>query len=159
MSGLIRALTVVLLAVPLVFIVGAARDAGPRLVMAPVAALLIVLYAAVWLFWRPTAFEVGPNGLVLRFPLRRLEIVRGNLAGAWTVDRDAMCARYGLALRVGVGGLWGGFGWLWTRRRGFVDMYVSRTDGVVLVERRSGRDLIITPERPEEFVRAVGARA
>jgi hypothetical protein len=31
-------------------------------------------------------------------------------------------------LRIGVGGLWGVFGWLWTRR-GLVEVYVSRTDG------------------------------
>ena len=30
----------------------------------------------------------------------------------------------------------GGFGWLWTRRHGFVRMYVSRTDGFVWIARR-----------------------
>jgi hypothetical protein len=34
-------------------------------------------------------------------------------------------------------------------------MYVSRADGVVLVERRRGRDLLITPERPAEFAAAL----
>lgn len=52
-------------------------------------------------------------------------------------------------------GLWGGFGWLGMSRRGFVDVYVSRTNGIVLVERRTGRDLLITPERPGEFVAAL----
>ena len=59
--------------------------------------------------------------------------------------------------RIGVGGLWGGFGWLWTRGRGMVEFYVSRTDGLVIVERRGGRALLFTPQDPEEFVDALSA--
>ncbi len=35
------------------------------------------------------------------------------------------------------------------------EMYVSRSDGLVIVERDNGRPLLITPERSEEFVHAV----
>ena len=52
------------------------------------------------------------------------------------------------------GWLWGGFGLLWTRPKTF-EMYVSRADGLVIVERDNGRPLLLTPERPGEFVRAV----
>jgi hypothetical protein len=59
-------------------------------------------------------------------------------------------------MRVGAGGLWGGFGWLWTQRRGIVQMYVSRTDDFVWIERPGERSWLITPERPKAFVRAMG---
>jgi hypothetical protein len=54
---------------------------------------------------------------------------------------------------------WGGFGLLWTSRGGLVDFYISRTDRIVIVERKSGRPLLITPERPEQFVAALEAHA
>jgi hypothetical protein len=65
----------------------------------------------------------------------------------------------GWAIRVGVGGLWGAFGSLWTSRRGSVEVYVSRTDGLVWIERRVGRPLLITPTNPEGFLRALGIAA
>jgi hypothetical protein len=55
--------------------------------------------------------------------------------------------------RVGAGGLWGGFGWLWTEKRGIVQMYVSRTDRFVWIERGAERPWLISPENPEAFVR------
>jgi hypothetical protein len=63
------------------------------------------------------------------------------------------------AFFVGAGGLWGGFGWLWTERRGIAQMYVSRTEGLVWIERRGGRPWLITPEEPEAFVRALWGQA
>jgi len=60
-------------------------------------------------------------------------------------------------MRVGAGGLWGAFGWLWTTKRGTVQMYISRTDNFVWIERRSERPWLITPERPEQFVAAMTA--
>ena len=60
----------------------------------------------------------------------------------------------GKTMRIGVGGLWGGFGWLWTRR-GLVNFYVSRSDGLVLIERRTARPILITPEKPEMMLQAL----
>jgi hypothetical protein len=58
-------------------------------------------------------------------------------------------------VRVGAGGIWGGFGWLWTKRQGLVQMYISRTEGFVWIERAGARPWLLTPEQPEEFVRAL----
>lgn len=153
MSPLIRGLTVLLLAIPVLFLaIGFAGTAPAGHTLGGIGFLLVALYAAVWFFWRPAAFDVEPRSLAIVFPLRRREIPRDDVAAARLLERAFFRERYGAALRVGVGGLWGGFGWLWTSRRGFIGMYVSRTDGVVLIERRTGRDLLITPERPAEFV-------
>jgi hypothetical protein len=35
----------------------------------------------------------------------------------------SVLSEVGWSMRVGAGGLWGGFGWLWTERRGIVQMY------------------------------------
>lgn len=90
------------------------------------------------------------------WPARRRQIASRDISGVRVLESRQFRPEFGWAARVGVGGLWGGFGWAWTSRRGLLDLYVSRTDGCVLVERRSGRSLVLTPERPEEFVRALG---
>ena len=71
------------------------------------------------------------------------------------IDRQELRREAGWCMRVGARGLWGGFGWLWTQRRGIVQMYISRTDGLVWIERVSDRPWLITPERPEIFVRVL----
>ena len=115
MSGDIRALTGIALVAPLGLVLGAALAREPvRGTLLGATVFVVVVYAAVWLLGRPTAFEVH------------------------------------------TGGLWGGFGWLYTRK-GLLDLYVSRTDRLVLVRLRAGRPLLLTPERDEGFVDALRA--
>jgi len=105
---------------------------------------------------RPTAFELDAAGLEIRWPLRSQRIAAGDIAGADLLSRESFRRDFGWGMRIGAGGLWGGFGWLYTRR-GLVDLYVSRTDRFVLVRRRAGRPLLLTPERDESFVDALRA--
>ena len=158
MSQLIVVLTAVVLALPVVFIVaGLLRPV--RFVLLGAAAFVVVMCVAVWLFARPTRFEVSSGELALIWPLRRRVIVRTNIASARVIGRGELKKEIGWAVRVGVGGLWGAFGSLWTARRGSVEVYVSRTDGLVWIERRVGRPLLITPANPEGFLRALGIAA
>jgi hypothetical protein len=157
MSAPLWALTVPLLALPGLFALVASWTPGAvsRLFWV-IAGLLAVMYVVIWLYARPTRFEVGPDGLVIVWPARRRRIDRRDIGGARVLESGQLRPELGWAARIGVGGLWGGFGWAWTSRRGLLDLYVSRTDGCVLVERRSGRALLLTPERPDEFARALG---
>lgn len=153
MSSGIRALTLALLVLPLVFVAVAA--AASRLFLVPALAVTAV-YAWVWFWLRPSRFVVHPRGLEVLWPLRRREIPRSEVVGVRLIDGDDLRGQTGWRLRVGAGGLWGAFGWLWTERRGIVRMYISRTDGLVWIERASGSPWLITPDRPEAFVRALG---
>jgi hypothetical protein len=150
MSRAIFALTAMLLAIPVGFVgIGLAARPPLQTLFLWVGLATAALYAAVWIWWRPTRFEVSGAGLRICFPGRALFVPASDLAGARTLDGRAFRDDFGMALRIGVGGLWGGFGWLWTRRGGFVEFYVSRVDGLVLVERRSGRPILFTPVDPE----------
>lgn len=149
MSPLIVALTLLLLALPAAFLVGALF--GEYLMAAP-AALLITIYAWVWLRFRPSQLTVHAAGLQVTWPLKRRDILREDIVSARVVDRQALKSEIGWGMRVGAGGLWGGFGWLWTKRRGLVQMYVTRTDRFVWIECAHGRPWLVTPEEPEEFV-------
>jgi hypothetical protein len=153
MSPLFWTLTLALLAVPAVFFSTAAMG-GPHLLT--VAALcVVVMYVWVWLRFRPTRFVVYPDRLEVCWPLKRRSIPREDIAEVRLIDKRALPSAIGWGVRVGAGGLWGGFGWLWTRRRGVVQMYISRTDGFVWIERVGDRPWLITPARPAAFVRAL----
>jgi len=110
----------------------------------------------VWLLWRPSVFEVDATGLRIRWPLRLRAIPARDIAEAVVLSRDAFRREFGWGMRIGAGGLWGGFGWLYTRK-GLVGLYMSRTDRVVLVRLRTGRPLLLTPDGDERFVAALRA--
>lgn len=152
MSRSILILTVGLLALPVVCLANSMF--GESLLVAP-ALLLIVIYSWVWLRFRPTRFVVHAGVLEVVWPFKRRELRRDDLSEVRLIERRELRSETGWCVRVGAGGLWGGFGWLWTRRRGIVQMYISRTDRFVWIERTNGRPGLITPERPETFVRAL----
>jgi hypothetical protein len=148
MCPLIRRITLVMAALPVVFLV--AGTMGPRALHLP-ALLVLLIYGWVWARFRPTAFVVHPDSLEVIWPLKHRRIRRDGISSVRVIDREELRRQVGWGMRVGAGGLWGGFGWLWTSRRGIVQMYVSRLDRFVWIERGQERPWLITPDRPEEF--------
>lgn len=153
MSRPILILTIGLLELP-VFLLALAIAIDEWL--AAPALLVAAVYAWVWLRFRPSAFVVRPDVLEVIWPLKRRRLERTDISDVHLIDRHELRRRIDFGMRVGAGGLWGGFGRLWTQRRGVVQMYVSRTDRFVWIECRDGRPWLITPERPDDFVRAIG---
>ena len=157
MSTDVRVLTWIVLALPLVLALGASLARWPaRAVLFAVSALILMLYASIWLLWRPIAFEVDASGLRILWPLRIRVIPARELAEAVVLSREAFRREFGWGIRIGAGGLWGGFGWLYTQK-GLLGLCVSRTDRLVLVRLRTGRSLLITPEDDERFVATLRA--
>jgi signal transduction histidine kinase len=152
MSPAIKWLTLLLLALPFAFFGGGL--VSQRILLLP-ALFIVATYAWIWLRFRPQSFIVRDRELEVVWPWKRRSIARDSISGVQLLDARALRAEIGWGMRVGAGGLWGGFGWLWTTRRGIVQMYVSRTDGLVWIERANERPWLITPERPEEFVTAL----
>ena len=130
----------------------AGPPAGPALVWSGLA--VAAMSVGVWLWSRPKNFELSHQGLTIVWPIRRHTLLRSAIASLRIVPRRELRNEVGVALRVGVGGLFGTFGLLWTTRRGWMGVYITSTDGFVLIEPRSGRSLLVTPEDPEAFVRA-----
>jgi len=152
MSPLILNSTVLFLVLPPIVLVGTLFG---RHQLWAVALLLLAIDAWVWLWFRPSRFTVQESGLEVIWPLKCRHIPRGSIVSARIIDRQELKREIGWGMRVGAGGIWGGFGWLWTTRRGVIQMYISRTDGFVWIERTAGRPWLLTPEEPEEFVRAL----
>ncbi|MGH9947060.1 MAG: PH domain-containing protein [Pyrinomonadaceae bacterium] len=152
MDGLIKAITVFMLGLLCLFIVFAIT--GSRFLAIP-AACLLVIYLWIWLRFRPTSFIVDDNAITVEWPMKSRLIARSDILQTKLVSRAELRNETGWALRFGAGGLWGGFGWLWTKKRGIVQMYISRIDNIVWIELADGRPWLITPERPDKFVRAL----
>ena len=152
MSPFIRGLTLFLLALPAAFI--GSGVIGPSLLFLP-GILLLAIYAWVWLRFRPTRFVVSADAIEVYWPLNRRRIARSSIQSVRRVDNAELREIAGAGIRVGAGGLWGGFGCLWTTHRGIAQMYVSRTDGYVWIERGKERPWLITPDDPDGFVRAL----
>ena len=152
MSPLIRALTILFLALPLALL--GAVLLGTHQLAVP-ALLVVIIHSWVWLRFRPNAFVVHPRALEIVWPLKRRELLRDGITEFRFIDRQSLRKEIGWGIRIGAGGLWGAFGWLWTKKRGIVQMYVSRTDCFVWIEHAGGRPWLITPEKPEEFVYAL----
>ena len=155
MSAPIAVLTWALLLLPVGLGVAGLRGPGGS-PLALVGLVIAIGYAFTWLYMRPRAFVVGDDGLDVVWPLRRRHIPREDVAGASEVRPADLRGEFGVLLRVGVGGLWGGFGLAWSSRGKHLALYVSRhADGFVLVRCGRSRSLLITPERPAAFVAAL----
>jgi hypothetical protein len=152
MCRTIRTLTGICFVLPVVFV---AMGAWAGSLLAIPGALIAGIYAWIWLRFRPTHFTVRPDAIEVVWPLKRRTIPRADISSVRLLDKHGIKQETGWALRVGAGGLWGGFGWLWTQRRGIVQMYISRLDGFVWIDRVGGRPWLITPDRPEIFIRAL----
>lgn len=158
MSLSLRIMTWVAMIIPLSFVLVTMSAPTPaRGLMGAVTAFLFLTYASVWFFWRPTRFELGEDGLRIIWPVRARFIPLHAIAGAREISSRELRDEYGYGMRIGAGGLWGGFGLLKTGKATF-SMWISRTDPLVIVTLREGRPLLITPERPKQLVEAI-ARA
>jgi hypothetical protein len=152
MSGSIMVLTVFMLLLLAGLLAGVVL--GWRVLGIP-AAFLAAIYSWVWLRFRPLRFIVHPHEIEVIWPLKRRRIDRAQLTSARRIDASELRSLVGWLARIGVGGLWGAFGWLWTQKRGIVQMYISRTNDFVWLERGAERPWLITPERPDDFVAAL----
>ncbi len=153
MSASMWAMTIVCWAIPIAMWTGTRYAPPPvRDLMGWVVGLVVVLYVFVALWMRPTAFYTDPDGLELVWPMRQRRIERSAIIRARVLDMAQLKSELGYMMRVGAGGLWGGFGYAKTAI-GMLELWVSRTDRIVYIECDQRKSLLITPEDPDRFVR------
>ena len=154
MTADLRTMTVALCFIPVILGIGAAITQYWVQIMLGIAAVLVVLlYIALLLAFRPRSFQVSERGLRIIWPIRSELLKTARLKGVERITRDGFRQRYGLGARVGAGGMWGGFGLYKTKTVTF-RMFTSRTDEAIVVY-TTGRPLLITPADLEGFVTAL----
>jgi hypothetical protein len=144
MSPVVRSMSLALCLVAPVCLLSRQRSA---------AAVICVVIAGVWLLLRPRRFVVDGDRFRIEWPLRTLTIPLDQIREIGTVSgKDSL-----RGVRVGAGGLWGTFGLL-VGGPETVEIYVSRSDGLVRLARLNGRPLLISPEDPAKFVETMKQR-
>lgn len=155
MSPFIKVLTILLWLLPLFFglLAVVSHDWSTGIIFL----FLIAIYGAVWLWCRPSHFAVERNYLEIVFPGWQRRIPMQDISNIRIINQETFRQEFGWTIRIGVGGLWGGFGWLWTSRRGFLEFYISQVDRFILIERLTGNNLLITPENRSQFLETINA--
>lgn len=155
MAAAFVVLSGIVLAIPIIFTVIALGDPRLRVVFLGTAVMIVVAAFGVWVFYKPTALLVDDTTLTIQFPMRAIEVARDEIASARVLPRARFRETLGFALRVGIGGLFGVFGYLWSNKLGWVTIYATTTDNWVLIERRNAGPLILSPKDAEGLARAL----
>ena len=108
--------------------------------LGPLAALAVL---------RPTGYRLTERGILVTRPGPAVVIPAADITGVEEATGDAFEGAMRLAASGGVFGYWG----LWhSRRWGNFRAYATRRGGVVVVHRRHGDPVLLTPDRPAELV-------
>lgn len=158
MDRLMAVFTVIAWSLPVLFVgLGVLAPSPVSPILLASAGGMVAMYGGVWAFARPTRFELDDDALSIVFPAWTRKIPRASIRAVQRFEGDAFKREIGFGLRVGVGGLWGGFGWLLTPKGRF-EMYISRVTDLVVLTRTEGDDLLLSPDDAAPFVQAFAPR-
>jgi hypothetical protein len=116
-----------------------------------IAAGCVLLLLLCWMYG-PTAYRVEPDALVIERPAGEHRV---SLDGLVEVTRERR--RPPITLKgYRVGGLFGVYGRLYTRRTGWISFWGRRVSGTVTL-RFPNRSVIVMPDDPEEFIASLSA--
>ncbi len=138
-------------AIPFLLVYFAVANNEPALFI--VAIFFILLMAWIWLWMRPTHYTVDSRALTIVWPLRKHVMLKSSISGVRILDKKQVKEELGLAIRIGVGGLFGGFGLLWTRKRGLIRFYITRLDNFIMIDRHAFRPLLISADNPQKMLK------
>jgi Bacterial PH domain len=143
MDGIFRAVTVVCAGLAPLTALSSRIDAAVIIV-------LLMLLVVGW--FRPLALEVDAGTLRIVCPLRSQVFQRAKIAKAWRLDYGVLRPM----LRLGVGGLFGNFGMFYRPGKGWVNVCVTSTRDLVLLELEGSSPLLLSPRDPANFLESLG---
>jgi Bacterial PH domain len=112
------------------------------------AILPIIAFIVVYLL-RPNNYSVSSDKLLIHRMFGNVKISRNNIQSVQEIDESQVKN----SIRTfGVGGFFGNFGKFWNSKLGNMTWYVTRKNNFVLVETKDQKKIILTPDKPEEFV-------
>jgi hypothetical protein len=134
-----------------VFIILGVLLPASRFLLAPAAALLLVI----WMSWQiaPKRCELTGDVLVIvrGWPFRDISIPVGEIREVTRVKISPFTIR-----SFGVGGLFSWSGWFWNREIGSFFAEITNIGRTVLID--AGKKYVISPEVPEQFVQDIQSR-
>jgi len=143
------------LCVPIVVLLAtndASRASGALGVLLVAAAFSPVAVLAVLVFFAPLAFEVRPDAVVVKRVGRDVSIPRGEIHEVRRIEPGEARLVWRLC---GSGGFLGFFGLFYSSRSGKFWVYAGNRQDLVLLALADGTKIVISPYRPDEFIKAV----
>ena len=114
----------------------------------PAAVFLLLVLLTTFAF-SPRGFSLGPDGLRIHRPFGAHVLPWDRIRSARRAAVRELCG-----LRTfGSGGMFGFFGWFWSRKLGHYRAYVTNRHDMVLIE--AERPYLLSPDRPDDFLRAL----
>lgn len=113
------------------------------------AAILPLIVLLVTLLYAPLSYTIGSDGIAVRRFGPDVILRRDRIAEIRRMGSDEL----GFTLRTwGCGGLFGAFGWFWSRRLGAFRAYVTNRTDLVLIVLTSGEKVLISPGPAVRFL-------
>lgn len=127
MSRSLAIMTVVLWGIPLVFaVIAVTTDFLPAMIfMIAMTVFIAGIYCWTWIRFRPSEFVLGDGAMEVIWPAKRRQVPYVGMHSAKIITRRELKDLVGFGMRVGAGGLWGAFGWLWTTKRDRPDVHLT----------------------------------
>ena len=108
----------------------------------------IPIFVIVYLL-RPHNYSISSDKLLIHRMLGNIEINLNDIQFVQEIDESQVKN----SIRTfGVGGFFGNFGKFWNGKLGNMTWYVTRKNNFVLVETKNHKKIILTPDKPAEFV-------
>jgi len=114
--------------------------------------LIVPLIFAAALFFAPCKFTITDSQVIVGRLGANVAVPLAGISDVKRVPKNEL----GFVVRVwGVGGFCGTYGLCYSRRIGLFRAYMTNRTTLVLITLRSGKKVLLSPERPEEFLNAV----
>jgi hypothetical protein len=114
----------------------------------PLAIVLMIIYL-IALLLKPLNYEITENELNIRRLIKSVHINRSDIESLELIDKSTLS---GTIRTFGVGGLFGWYGKFTNSKLGDMTWYVTRRDKPVLITRKDGKKILISPDEAEVFV-------
>ncbi len=111
--------------------------------------ILIVCLLVITYLLRPKNYSVSSDKLLIHRMIGNIEIDRNNIQSVQEIDESQV---KNSTRTFGVGGFFGSFGKFWNSKLGNMTWYITRKNNFVLVETKDQKKIVLTPDRPAEFV-------
>lgn len=112
---------------------------------------LLLIYLLVYGL-RPVRYTVTPEHLVIHRPLKDVKIERSMIESVTVIDKSDIA----WTMRIfGSGGLFGYFGRFRNKKIGIMTWYATRKDSAIWVRTINNKNIILTPDKPNQFVSAI----
>lgn len=113
--------------------------------------ILIASYFLVF-FLRPVSYSITDQSININRLAGVKEIKREHIKSATVISKDKIDSS---SKTFGVGGLFGYFGKFSNRQLGQMTWYITRMDRLVLIVTSEKKNIVLSPDEPEQFIAAL----